>query len=552
MIRYSHNDLFHGRYRLISLIGSGGMSQVWEAKDELTLKTYALKIFSYDGKYAEQVKDSFVKEFQLMADLTHPNLFKPIHLDIDANSQSPFLVSKLYRKGSAVSVINKTTDPIDESLIAHFLKDAASALHFLHTQHHPVVHQDIKPDNFLIDDNGKYVLTDFGISIRIRETRAMIEEADKQESFLPGDTHYAAPEKFKGAVARPSQDIFSLGVTLFEILTGVLPFGESGGILLNKGESVPSLDAGFGYTSRLNRICQQCMHSDPKQRTTAEKLVSIAEFYIANSYWPSMDGDISTPGLLKQPLIKILEFVRYTGNQLSAQFGAIRENVVQLINPLLRSPKYIYGILVLFVLTGAGYFLLQEEDPTQKIKASFEEKRYDEVINTIDRIGLSDLAENDTAIYNCIIPYYALSVLRKGDTSGAIQYLENAVEGNDTACIYELGYIYFKSQDYSKAISLFKKGDSLGEPRSATMLGTLYFNGIGVSINESLAVNYFNKASMRKNSYAIYGLGVAYYYGKGVPKDTSRARNYFNQVIKTADIKEVVYAANDFLNLLNN
>ena len=525
------------------------MSQVWEATDELTKLTYALKIFSYEGKYEQQARELFVQEFKLMAALDHPNLLKPIHLDIAAGSNSPYMVSILYRKGSAVSVINKTTEPIDELVIAHFLKDAASALHYLHTQYLLIVHQDIKPDNFLIDDNGKYLLTDFGISIRIRETRIMINEEQDQNTFIPGDTAYAAPEKFQGAVARPSQDIFSLGVTLFEILTGVLPFSDFGGSMISKFKSLPSLDPGFGYSSRLNLICQQCMHTDPKQRPTAEKLVNLAEFYIAHSYWPSMDGETSTQGILNQSLKKIVELLRYKGNQLLAQLGTIRENVVQLINLLLRSPKYIYSILILFVLTGAVYFIMKDTDPTEKIKAYFLEKKYDEVINTIDRIGLSDLAENDTALYNRIIPYYGLSVLSKGDTAKAITYLHKGLELKDKDCVYELGYSYYKRDNINIAIGIFLLGDSMNEPRSAAMLGKIYYEGIAkVPKDEKRAVDYYRKAAQQENTSAMLGLAIAYIYGyEGTPPDTSNAKLLLRRVIEIGDRPDAVKTAENIL-----
>lgn len=283
MAALSENTLFHTRYQLIRLVGHGGMSSVWEALDTLSGNTVAVKIFSYSGNLDNAVKDCFVNEFKLMFNLTYPYLFRPTHFDIDPVTQSPYLVSKLYRNGSAESVINKTDRAIDEKLVASFLHDAASALNYLHTLPEPIIHQDIKPDNFLIDDDGKYILSDFGISIRKRETQLMISAGTNN---VAGDSGYIAPERFNGAFPKPAQDIFSLGVTLFEILTGVLPFQNFGGNLLNSGHEVPSLDLGFGYTSRLNLICQHCMQVSPDARPIAAQLLEWANFYRTNNHWP--------------------------------------------------------------------------------------------------------------------------------------------------------------------------------------------------------------------------------------------------------------------------
>lgn len=285
MSQHHPNDLFHNRYKLIKLVGSGGMSEVWEVRDiYLRDRIVAIKIYSYEGNFNQQVKDAFLEEFLLMSEFNHPNLLHPEHFEIEPSIKSPYLVMKLYSRGSAASIINETGTAIDEKMIAQFIKDAAAALNTLHNHNVQIIHQDIKPDNFLIDDNGSFVLTDFGVSTRKRETR--IIDMNHSQQMISGDTPYVAPERFQGAYAKPAQDIFSLGVTLFEILTGVLPFQEFGGGLLNKGYQVPELNAEFGYSNRLNLICKHCLQLLPEARPTAKQLVEYADYFQQNGFWP--------------------------------------------------------------------------------------------------------------------------------------------------------------------------------------------------------------------------------------------------------------------------
>ena len=143
------DTIFHNRYQLRKIIGSGGMSSVWLASDILSETEVAVKIYNYEGDLNWKVKEAFVNEFKIMYNITHSYLFRPSHYDIDPGSQSPYLVSKYYPKGSAETIINTTNKALDENFIAEFMHDAASALNYLHSASIPIIHQDIKPDNFL-------------------------------------------------------------------------------------------------------------------------------------------------------------------------------------------------------------------------------------------------------------------------------------------------------------------------------------------------------------------------------------------------------------------
>ncbi len=259
------------------------MSEVWTAMDEdgADDEVIALKIFSNNAD-----KNSLRNEYALMRKFNHPNLLRPDYFGVDNATDAPFMLMKYYSKGSVSNIVNNSEidiKSISEKLIAEFILSATRALVAIQNHDSKIIHQDIKPDNFLINDDGSFILADFGVSTVSKATIHKING-----NGLAGVPAYAAPERFKGAPPRFSQDIFSLGVTIYEILTGVLPFQDFGGQRLNQGFPVPDLDAAFGYSSRLNSLCKRCMDLEPDARPLSTELLDWAEFYLKNEHWPEI------------------------------------------------------------------------------------------------------------------------------------------------------------------------------------------------------------------------------------------------------------------------
>jgi serine/threonine protein kinase len=316
--------MYDDRYELIEVIGEGGMSQVWKARDSLLDMVCALKIYlsHLDSIHA---KEAIRKEFEILRELTHRNIIRHDHFGIDRKWSRPFIVTKIYPRGSAASIINRSGTAIDEMVIACFLYDASSALDYLHNQAPAIVHQDVKPDNFLIDEDGSYVLTDFGISIRKRETREMPSDKDSHGKWA-GDQAYVAPERFGGEMARQPQDIFSLGVALFEIATGQLPFGEMGGLLLRGQTPIPPhIDDCFEYSHQLKTIIYSCLAASPSDRPTARELFEKAAFYRQHEYWPT--SQVGSPVVIppRPPWIdRVSELIGSAGYALSTLWQTYR------------------------------------------------------------------------------------------------------------------------------------------------------------------------------------------------------------------------------------
>lgn len=251
-------DTIKERYKLVRFLGSGSFGEVWLAHDLLTGRDVALKIYlSLDPAGVEQ----FQREYANTIDLLSPHLLTPEYFDI--YGRRPFLVMKYCKNGSSSKLVGN----ISEELLWQFILDVAKGLEVLHSQTEPIVHQDIKPDNILIDGNGRFVITDFGISKRLRSTMRRQSKRDINSGAMP----YMAPERFNNnPKLNTASDIWSLGASIYELATGELPFSGFGGAMQKNGVDMPSLTKNFSPI--LNEIMQCCLDSKPENRPNAVEL----------------------------------------------------------------------------------------------------------------------------------------------------------------------------------------------------------------------------------------------------------------------------------------
>ncbi|MGM0566528.1 MAG: protein kinase domain-containing protein [Bacteroidota bacterium] len=284
----AENDLLLNRYRLIQLIGKGGFSVVWKAYDEITDVTLAIKIYAPDKGLDERGVKQFVKEYKLMQPLNHSSLLKSTHYDLVPDMKAPFLIMPFCEKGSLSSKL-MDEDVLSEQDTAKLMMEIGDGLHYLHRQEPSILHQDIKPDNILIGDDGRYLLTDFGISNKMRST---LKKSTVGYSALT--VAYAPPEKYANKPISASSDVFSLGVMLYECLTGDVPWGGDGGVMLLKGAYLPDLPD--KYPDRLNQVIKACLVQEAEQRPTASQIAGIGKFYQENGHWPKPQQFLSELG----------------------------------------------------------------------------------------------------------------------------------------------------------------------------------------------------------------------------------------------------------------
>lgn len=257
------NTLFAGRYRLERLLGRGGFSEVWLAEDSKTMIRVAVKIYAPGTGLDEDGVKLFTREFSLVFNLNHSNLLRPTHYD-DYERQ-PFLVLPYCERGSALKLVGN----ISEEEAWKLLQDISAGLEYLHSKEPPVIHSDIKPDNILIDSDGRYMITDFGISTKVRST--LRKSVNKGVDESAGTTAYMGPERF-GREPSPikASDIWSVGAMMYELLTGDVPFGNLGGIIQMNGALVPFVPG--DYSPALKELIEKCLSKEPWDRPTAEEI----------------------------------------------------------------------------------------------------------------------------------------------------------------------------------------------------------------------------------------------------------------------------------------
>lgn len=269
---YRKQKLFDNKYLLKSKLGSGGFSEVWLAHDVVAKIDVALKIYTQTGDLDEDGKNMFREEFAIVCNFNHTNILRPFSYGIlereaPDNTEVPYLVLPFCKSGSASKLINS----ISEEEVWMFIHDVASGLSYIHSQENPVVHQDIKPANVLIDASGQFLITDFGISTKLHRT--LSRKAKDVGNEGSGTIPYMAPERFRtNATPLISNDIWSLGATLYELMTGNPPFGEYGGLTQSK-EHFPSSIEG-NYSKELKDLVYKCLSEKPYKRPCAEEIVN--------------------------------------------------------------------------------------------------------------------------------------------------------------------------------------------------------------------------------------------------------------------------------------
>ncbi|AWF96085.1 Stk1 family PASTA domain-containing Ser/Thr kinase [Weissella cibaria] len=211
------NQLIGDRYRIIEPLGEGGMANVYRAHDIILDRDVSLKLMRLDMRDNESVRRRFENEIAATSALIHPNIIQVYDYGEDGGSQ--YLVSE-YVSGMDLKRYIAERQPIPVTRVIDIMSEILAGVGEAHKA--GIVHRDLKPQNILINQNGEAKITDFGIA------RAQTSFGMTQTNTAIGSVHYMAPEQVKGEVATVRSDIYSLGVMLFEMLTGHVPFdGET-------------------------------------------------------------------------------------------------------------------------------------------------------------------------------------------------------------------------------------------------------------------------------------------------------------------------------------
>lgn len=287
------NKLFDNHYRLLKPLSTeGGTADVWLAIDVNTIDAsfdeidsgghgnensgmlVAIKIYRPKNALDIEGEQRFRDEFKIVYECRHENLLQPTNFSVFEGI--PYLVLPYCKYGSSEQLIGKN---LSSDEIWKFILDVSSGLNRLHSNEPPIIHQDIKPANILIDNTKDYAITDFGISSKHNGTHGLYYDEENS-----GTMAYMAPERFQeNAEPICQSDIWAFGATLFEILTGTVPFGEEGGKCQKPPHaSVPLINY---IPSDIQRLINDCLSIEPGNRPSAKDLkeAALAKQYPAKS-----------------------------------------------------------------------------------------------------------------------------------------------------------------------------------------------------------------------------------------------------------------------------
>lgn len=285
------------RYEIIDKVGSGGMADVYKAKDQRLNRNVAIKILKPEYSSDKVFVNKFRGEAQSAAGLSHPNIVNVY--DVGDDSGLHYIVMELV-EGITLKRFIERKGKLEVKEAVGIAIQIALGMEAAHDNH--IIHRDIKPQNIIISKEGKVKVTDFGI--------AKATTSNTITSNAMGSVHYLSPEQARGGYSDEKSDIYSLGVTIYEMLSGKVPFAGdntvSVALLHIQGEAIPLRELDPKIPVSIDKIVQKCMQKRPERRYhTASELIGDLRKAIA---YP--DGDfVQIPAFIASdsPTINISE-----------------------------------------------------------------------------------------------------------------------------------------------------------------------------------------------------------------------------------------------------
>lgn len=339
------------RYELEELIGGGGMADVYKARDCLLNRPVAVKILHEEFKQDKEFVDKFQREAQAAARLSHPNIVNIY--DVGVADGDHYIVME-YVPGRTLKDRIRQEGHLSVSESLRVAREIAEALAHAHANN--LVHCDIKPHNILMMADGHAKVADFGIA------RAVTESTMTYSGNVIGSVHYFSPEQAKGTMITPKSDVYSLGVVLYEMLTGKLPFTGDNPVSIAvkhlQEEPVPVRQIDPAIPLVVEAIVSKAMSKDPAMRPTSAELVqdiSQAErMLMAGSQpMPQMAPMAQDPDAT-QVLPRVQPTQQTIPPRRAPQDEGYEEDESEKEKSIFKSKKFIAGLLVVLL---AGFFV---------------------------------------------------------------------------------------------------------------------------------------------------------------------------------------------------
>ena len=346
----------NGRYQITGNIGSGGMANVFLAHDLILDRDVAVKVLRFDFQNDQTAIRRFQREALAATELVHPNIVSVY--DVGEEDDMQYLVME-YVKGMDLKRYIQTHYPVPYETAVNIMQQILSAISLAHS--HQIIHRDLKPQNVLIDNEGVVKITDFGIAIALSETSIT------QTNTMLGSVHYLSPEQARGSMATKQSDIYALGIILYELLTGSVPFdGESAVTIALKHfqdelPSIKGLDPSIPQA--LENVVLKATAKEPADRyKTAEEMsddlaTALSQARVNEPKWQpqSMDNEtkILTPLTEDTPMPESFKSMPLPKEKTKAQPSVSEDEALPDVKNQKRKKWWII-LLVILALLGIG------------------------------------------------------------------------------------------------------------------------------------------------------------------------------------------------------
>ena len=263
-----------GRYLIESLIGVGGMANVYKGRDVRTGNQIAVKVLKEEFLDNEELVRRFKNESKAISILNHPNIVKVY--DVSVTDQLQYIVMEYIDGITLKEYLKQRNGALTWKEVVHFATQVLSALDHAHSK--GIVHRDVKPQNIMLQADGSIKMMDFGIA---RFSRAQSQTVSDKAI---GSVHYISPEQAKGDHTDARTDIYSVGVMMYEMLSGKLPFDGTGAVSIAimqiSEKPKPLAEVAPNIPVGLRQITEKAMEKDPADRyqSAQEMLDAIAAF----------------------------------------------------------------------------------------------------------------------------------------------------------------------------------------------------------------------------------------------------------------------------------
>ena len=336
--------LLGNRYEIIEKIGSGGMATVYKAKCHVLNRYVAIKILRDEFTTDEEFIKRFEVEAQSAASITHPNIVSVYDVGVDGNLY--YIVMELIKGKTLKEIITEEKGPLPWKWSVNIASQIASALETAHKNH--IIHRDIKPHNIIITEDGVAKVTDFGIA------KAVSNSTITAFGTTIGSVHYFSPEHARGGFTDEKSDLYSLGVVMYEMLTGKVPFDADTAVSIAlkhmQEEAKPPIEVNPNVPVAVNDIIMKALRKDTNLRyqNATAMLLDLkralkepnGDFVDNNDYQDFPTQRISTIGLEEERSAKS---TNAKNNKKPNKFAQFIKN-----HKVLSS---IVGLILLFVIT---------------------------------------------------------------------------------------------------------------------------------------------------------------------------------------------------------